>query len=93
MRAIVLALVATLFAFSAHAQTTTIRPDGFGGYNVYTPPQIGSGVVGGTTTTVRPDGFGGYNVHTQPPIGSGQIGGTTSHMRPDGFGGYTINRY
>ena len=55
----------------ARAQTTTITPNGLGGYNIYTPPSIGSGgsFNPASTTTVSPNGLGGYNAYTPPSIG------------------------
>lgn len=90
----VLAAIAILFlvavATAAFAQTT-IRPNGFGGYNAYTPAPLGSGTVGGWSTTITPNGFGGYNTHTQPPIGQGF--GANGTIQPDGFGGYRVNDF
>jgi len=84
-------------AGAAQAQTSTIRPDGLGGYRVYTPPSFGSDGAfnSGGTTTIRPDGLGGYRAYTPPSFGSdGQFnsGGTTT-IRPDGLGGYRVNGY
>jgi hypothetical protein len=75
MTKLLLTIAALLaFTFSAWAQTgggawgggttTTMRPDGSGGYNVYTPSAPGQGGAwgGGTTGTIRPDGSGGYTV-------------------------------
>jgi hypothetical protein len=81
----------------AVAQTTTIRPDGLGGYRVYTPPSFdpNGGFSNGTTTTIRPDGLGGYRAYTPPSFdpNGGFSNGTTTTIRPDGLGGYRMNTY
>ena len=63
-------------AGSAKAQTgfTQVRPNGLGGYNVYSP--------GGSFTQVQPNGLGGYNSYGP--------GGSFSQSMPNGLGGYNI---
>ena len=73
---VVAMFVGLVFQTTAYAQTH-VRPDGFGGYNIYGP--------NGQIQTTRPDGLGGYNTYGP----DGQIQTT----RPDGLGGYTIYDY
>ena len=64
---------------SALADSTTVRPDGAGGYLVTTHGDISQGTV-----TVRPDGAGGFIAH--------QSGGETITIRSDGAGGYIVHQ-
>ena len=55
--ALTIALAASL---AVSAQTTTVTPNGFGGYTAFNPD--------GSTTQIRPNGFGGYVITTTPGI-------------------------
>lgn len=78
---------------TGRGNSSSIRPDGLGGYRVRAQD--------GSTRTVRPDGLGGYRTRSDSGTGSIRpdgMGGyrireadsTTSTMRPDGLGGYRI---
>jgi hypothetical protein len=52
-------------------ETTTVSPNGLGGYNAYTPPSIGpnGSFNPGGTTSITPNGLRGYNVYSPPRVG------------------------